>query len=49
MRLALKTVEQKNAVIFGQAETGGDFGEEGLGAVVLIFDFLVELRGFGDG
>ncbi len=49
MRFALKTVEQKDAGIFGQAQAGSDFGEQGFGALVFIVDFFVELRGFGDG
>jgi len=48
-RFALKTVEQKYAGIVGQAKSGGDLGELRFLAVALLFDFLVELDGFGGG
>ena len=47
--LSLKTVEEKDAGIFGQAQSGSDLGKLRFLEFAVMLDFLVELHGFGDG
>ncbi len=49
LRLALKCVEKKDALIFREAEVGRDFGELGVGEFFFASEFLVERDGFRGG
>ena len=49
LRLALEIVEQEDAGIFGEAQSGSDLRKLGFLEFVLVFEFFVELDGFGDG
>ncbi len=49
LRLALEAVEQKYSGVFGEAESGGHLRQLGFLQFAFLFEFLVELRGFGDG
>ena len=49
LRLSLKTIEEKDTGGFRQAKSRGDLRELGFRAFAILFKFLVEFSGFGNG
>ena len=49
LRLSLKTIEEKDAGGFREAKSRGDLWELGFRTFAILFKFLVEFSGFGNG